>query len=383
MLKQRVERFFRKSCLSDQRDSQTVALQNPQPTKSKAPLHPETDRVGERTLQDVKRLSHQRKIIGAAIAAIAMVAMVVMPRCSLAAEKNAAQPIAPWDRVETVLLGGFDRRYIVHVPSGFDAKRKRPAVIMLHGAGGTGQQAMEQTGWDRKADREDFIAVFPDGVAEHPKLRPSFLLNPLTWNEGSGRHASGKRNDGDVEFIAYIIEALETRYGADPNRIFVTGFSNGASMTFRTGVELSDKVAAIAPVAGHLFIHDRQLKHPLPMLYIIGRDDPIELPAGGTVKIRGEPVEQPPIEQNLAQWRQLGRCPMKPASDAHRDGVEIVRFDDCRGGAQVVEYFVDDMGHVWPGGVNRLPARIVGKPSDKLNATDVIWNFFKAHPKQQ
>ena len=66
-----------------------------------------------------------------------------------------------------------------------------------------------------------------------------------------------------------------------------------------------------------------------------------------------------------------------------RAGVETVSFDDCGDGVEVVEYFIDDMGHVWPGGINRLPARLVGKPSDKINATDVIWNFFKAHPREQ
>jgi polyhydroxybutyrate depolymerase len=313
--------------------------------------------------------------------AIAMIA-VATPGIASAARKDTPVPIAPWDRVENVRLAGFDRHFIVHVPPTFDAKRKLPVVIMLHGSGGTGQQAMEQTGWDRKADSEDFIAAFPDGVADHPKLPPSFLLNPQTWNDGSGRHASGKRNDADVEFVAYIIETLEKRYNADPSRIYLTGFSNGASMTFRLGVELSSQLAAIAPVAGHLFVRDHQLKHSLPTLYIIGRGDPLELPAGGVLRIRGEEIQQPPIEQNLRQWRDLDRCPLAPSSDARTDGVEQVVFNDCGDRTQVVEYFIDDMGHVWPGGVNRLPARIVGKESDKLNATDVIWNFFKAHPQQ-
>ncbi len=320
---------------------------------------------------------HRLRVMGAAMVILAVAGN---PQC-LQAASTTAPPIAPWDRVENVRLGSFDRHFIVHVPATFNPKRKLPVVIMLHGAGGTGQQAMEQTGWDRKADREDFIAVFPDGVAEHPKLPPSFLLNPQTWNEGSGRHASGKRNDGDVDFLAYIIDTLETRYGADPHRIFVTGFSNGASMTFRAGVELSDKLAAIAPVAGHLLVHDHQLKRPTPMLYIIGRDDPLELPNGGVLRIRGEEIEQPPIEQNLAQWRQLNGCDADPASDARAGGVETISFDDCRDGAIVVEYFIDDMGHVWPGGINRLPERLVGKSSNKINATDVIWNFFKAHPR--
>ncbi len=323
-----------------------------------------------------------RAHFGKIAATLAMILIAGTPVCSQPVNKT-APPIAPWDRVENVRLGGFDRHFIVHVPATFNAKRKLPVVIMLHGAGGTGQQAMEQTGWDRKADRADFIAAFPDGLAERPKQPPSFLLNPQTWNEGSGRHASGKRNDPDVEFIAYVIDVLETRYGADPKRIFVTGFSNGASMTFRVGVELSEKVAAIAPVAGHLLIHDHQMKRALPTLYIIGRDDPLELPNGGILRIRGEQVHQPPIEQNLAQWRELDGCGAQPASRTREDGIETVSFADCRNDAVVVEYFIDDMGHVWPGGINRLPVRIVGKPSDKLNATDVIWNFFKAHPKQK
>jgi polyhydroxybutyrate depolymerase len=321
-----------------------------------------------------------RRATSADLTILALIALVAMPRVSFAA-KSIASPVAPWDRVENVRLGGFDRRFIVHVPPSFDAKSKLPVVIMLHGFGGSGQQSMEQTGWDRKADHEDFIAVFPDGVPEDPKRSASFLLNPQSWNEGSGRHASGKRNDGDVEFIAYIVDALQARYGADPGRIFVTGFSNGASMTFRAGLELSDKVAAIAPVAGHLLVRG-QLKRPLPMLYIIGRDDPLELPRGGVLMIRGEQVEQPPIEQNLLQWRQLDGCPIQPSGDARDAGVERVSFSDCNRGVEVVEYFIDDMGHVWPGGINRMPVRLVGKPSDKLNATDVIWSFFKTHPKQ-
>jgi polyhydroxybutyrate depolymerase len=322
--------------------------------------------------------------ISASVAIVAILTLIAMatPQSSLAKSVAAPPPIAPWDRLESVWLQGFNRRFIVHVPTTFDTRHKRAVVIMLHGAGGTGQQAMEQTGWDRKADHEDFIAVFPDGLAEHPKQPPNFLFNPLTWNEGSGRHASGKRNDPDVEFIGYIIETVENRYGADPDRVFVTGFSNGASMTFRAGVELSNQLAAIAPVAGHLLVHDHKLQRPLPMLYIIGRADPLELPEGGGLRIRGERVEQPPIEQNLAQWRQLDGCPLKPATDVRSGSIEIVRFDDCGDQAEVVEYFIDDMGHVWPGGVNRLPERLVGKPSDKIIATDVIWNFFKAHPKK-
>ncbi|HLX37001.1 MAG TPA: PHB depolymerase family esterase [Candidatus Binataceae bacterium] len=318
--------------------------------------------------------------VRSAIAVMTTIMTIAGARPLPAASKNAAAPLAPWDRAENVQLGGFNRHFIVHVPPTFDAKNKLPAVIMLHGAGGTGQEAMQQTGWDRKADQENFIAAFPDAVAERPKRPASFLFNPQTWNDGSGRHQSGKRNDPDIDFIAYVIDTLRSRYGADPSRIYVTGFSNGASMTFRTGVELSDQLAAIAPVAGHLFVYEHPVKRAVPALYIIGRDDPLELPAGGVLKIMGEEVTQPPILENLQRWRDIEDCPLNPSSDARDDGIERVAFSDCRDGVQMVEYFIDDMGHVWPGGLTHLPQRLVGKPSDKLNATDVIWDFFKAHP---
>ncbi len=124
------------------------------------------------------------------------------------------------------------------------------------------------------------------------------------------------------------------------------------------------------------------MKRAVPTLYIIGRADPLELPKGGVLRIRGEQVEQPPIEQNLAQWCALDGCPQQPIGTPATRAASIKSpSTNVSDRVEVVEYFIDDMGHVWPGGINRLPEQIVGKPSDKLNATDVIWNFFKAHPK--
>jgi polyhydroxybutyrate depolymerase len=314
--------------------------------------------------------------------AIAMLAISVAPHRVSAAAKPAGSPIAPWDRVETLKVGNLNRHFIVHVPPGFDAKQKLAVVIMLHGAGGTGQGAISMTNWDQKADHENFIAVFPDGMPVNPKRAAAFLTNPQLWNDESGRNArAGFQSNEDVGFISQIIDTLESRYDADPKRIYVTGFSNGASMTFTIGVELSDKVAAIAPVAGHLWLRGKQLKHPVPLIYIIGRTDPLEPLNGGVARLPWGRLEQPPIEESLAEWRRMLGCPAKPNADASGGGVEKIQFSQCSNGGAVVEYFIDDMGHVWPGGKNRLPERIVGKSSDKLNATDVIWDFFKSHPR--
>ena len=66
---------------------------------------------------------------------------------------------------------------------------------------------------------------------------------------------------------------------------------------------------------------------------------------------------------------------------ARGNGVHEVTYDQCSKGGEVVYYRVHGLGHIWPGGKNGLPEKWVGKPSDNLNATDVIWDFFKAHPR--
>jgi polyhydroxybutyrate depolymerase len=70
---------------------------------------------------------------------------------------------------------------------------------------------------------------------------------------------------------------------------------------------------------------------------------------------------------------------MKTARD--RNGVKEEIYDQCAKTGEVVYYTVEGLGHIWPGGQNRLPEKWVGKPSDKLHATDVIWDFFKQHPR--
>ncbi len=62
------------------------------------------------------------------------------------------------------------------------------------------------------------------------------------------------------------------------------------------------------------------------------------------------------------------------------NGVRIETFGPGRDKAEIVFVTVADQGHTWAGGQSLLPESWVGKRTDKLNATDYIWNFFKPHP---
>jgi polyhydroxybutyrate depolymerase len=305
------------------------------------------------------------------------VAVGILTTAALAAAAG-----APGNHNESLTVGAgpgkMTRTFIVHVPPGFDDKSEVPVVIMLHGAGGSGEGAMAQTGWDAKSDREGFIAVFPDGTAPHPALPAQFLQNPRRWNDG---HAPASVDD--VGFISAMIDLLEARYAADPARIYCTGFSNGASMTFSVGLNLSNRIAAIAPVSGQFWYKEKQLAYPVPLLFIIGNADPLNPIGGGNVKLPwGDTQYRPPIEDSLKEWERMLGCGPE-VQTARGNGVLEITYDHCAKGGEVEYWRVRGLGHVWPGGVSKLPEKWVGQPSDNLKATDAIWEFFKTHPRTQ
>lgn len=317
-----------------------------------------------------------RYAIGIVFGTICVMAMV--PRAH-----SAQAQMAPGDHQETLKLGGFDRTFLVHVPSGFDGKTKLPAVIMLHGAGGSGASAARETGWSSEADQEGFLAVYPEAMPGRPDEASRFMTNPRLWNDGSGRGRLAPKID-DVGFLATVIGYLEQSYAADPARIYVTGMSNGASMAFRAGIALANQVAAIAPVAGRLWMTDQQLTSPVPLLFIIGTADPLNPLAGGDIKLPwGNSEHRAAVDKSLTEWRAMLGCTGDARTVLDRNGVKELQWDKCAKGGEVVYYTVEGLGHVWPGGTTRLPERLVGKASNKLDATTVIWTFFKAHPRQQ
>ena len=280
----------------------------------------------------------------------------------------------------TLQVRGLERRYLAHAPMGYDGARPVPLVIMLHGAGGTGRGAMEETGWAEKADEEGFITAFPDAVPPDPTKPAQFLTNPQVWNDGSGRGHAGRRDLDDVGFIDRLIDDLCGRFRIDARRIFVTGFSNGASMTFRVGAELSHRVAAIAPVSGHFWLNTTELSRPVPLIFISGTEDPLNPLEGGEVSLPwGGTEEKPPIRESILKWVKLLDCPPEPNTLYDKNGVKAISYGPGKKGSEVVFYTVEGAGHTWPGGKGLLPERIVGKATDKIKATDVIWEFFKSH----
>jgi len=254
------------------------------------------------------------------------------------------------DRRVFIPHGGFVRHYLLHVPPG---RSPAPLVMMLHGAGGSAEFAAEETGWSRLADAAGFAVVYPEGLPVRPHKAPKFLTNPQEWNDGSGRG----RHD-DVDFLLAVLDDLADRI--DSARVYVAGFSNGAGMTFRFAAEHAERVAAIAPVAGHCWVADPKPSRPVPTFYLIGEADPLVPLHGGTARTPWGKVEgRPAVSATLQRWGTAIGQP--PGSDLFPVRV------------------IPGHGHHWPGGKGLLGERLGGPAATGVDATAVIWEFVRMH----
>jgi len=294
-----------------------------------------------------------------------------------------ASPATPGNHPASIRVDGQDRRYIVHVPPGDAPERGWPLVVVFHGGGGNATATMRSTNWTKLADREGFLAVFPEGTAPDPTRPGRFAGNPQTWNDGSGRAhlAAVKSKARDIEFTKTMIADLKKRFRVDAKRIHAAGFSNGGSMTFRVARELSGEIASVAPVAGADWLVDVDPPRPVPLLYITGTADPLNPLHGGEVRIgRKSFGTKPPVQEMIARWIKIHRCQGPPHILVDKDGVKAMAWGRPDLPEAVVFHTLQGHGHHWPGSQSVLPERITGKNTTKLDATETIWKFFVAHP---
>ncbi len=279
----------------------------------------------------------------------------------------------------TIKSGDYWRKFIFVTPKKFKVGEPLPIVFFFHGAGGTSEQAFLTYGWAQKADTESFFAVFPEGLGAKPTKPGNFALNPNVWRDG--RASMPGQDVDDVQFFEDLLTKLQFCVAIDPKRIFITGFSNGAGMTFTLGARFSDRIAAIAPVSSQSFVQTDTLLRPVPLYFLASTADPLVPYRGGTVTLPwGSVVTHPPVQESLDQWLHLDKCAAQPQTLHDANGVLTVSYGSDPKHTEILFTTIESNGHHWPGTVEPLPESIAGPSRDPFHATDAIWDFFKAHP---
>jgi polyhydroxybutyrate depolymerase len=261
---------------------------------------------------------------------------------------------------------GIEREFII---DGARPGTPAPAVLVIHGGGGKANRIRRYANF--KLVEQGWVEIYPQGIDN-------------LWNDGRRALAGGPlRTTDDIGFLRALLTGLIADQTIDPAHIYVTGPSNGGSMTHRMVCQASDLIAGAAPVIMSFPVGlDCPPGRAIPMTYVLGTGDPLVPFTGGPVTVgkrdRGAVM---PAPDTLAYFARRNGCgiadqrvlPRKVADDPTE--VSLITYRDCD--APLAAYVIDGGGHTWAGTRSRrLLERVLGPTSQQISATEVISRFF-------
>ncbi len=262
---------------------------------------------------------------------------------------------------------GRQRRYVVHLPARPVGNGALPVMLCFHGGMGRAEVQREQSRFNAVADREGFMVVYPDGTGR---------TTMLTWNAGTCCGFAVRANIDDVGFVDQLLDDLPRHHDVDAQRIYATGMSNGAMLCYRLACELSQRIAAIGPVAGDMGVDGPPPSRPVPVIHFHGLLDENARFHGGIGANQVLPVPHRSIPDTIAWWVRVNQCDPIPRITRSPDQV-IERYDPPINtpGAPVVLHTLPEGGHTWPGGVDITAMLNTGPLIASVDASTLIWQF--------
>lgn len=290
----------------------------------------------------------------------------------------------------TLLCGGTERHALLFGQIAGSAEQ-RATIIALHGAGGNAGSFQSNCGLNVVAHREGAIVAYPQGTSFGGFMASFFPHKMCAWNTGHILRDAVAGAD-DVGFLTALIEALVRDHNADPNRIFMTGLSNGGMMAHIYATRCAARIAAVAPVCGAMVSTAERPAVPVPIMMICGAKDTVVPMEGGMSPARHARNKQtkPFISagEALAFWADVNRSEATPQiSTSHGGVVTTTRFAAPAAGeagcAAETALVVDaDGGHEWPGGPHWRSAAATGGTFSFLGA-ERVWEFFRDKKRNQ
>lgn len=283
------------------------------------------------------------------------------------AEPCTVNCIAPGDYTFVLVWDLLPRTYLVHVPASYSGNSAVPLLLDLHGFSSYAAQERQVSGQLQQSDKRGFIAVWPEGIA-------------FSWNGYGCCAIAGLVQADNVGFLRAVIGTMQTTANIDATRVFVTGISNGGSMTMRMACEAADLVRAAASVSYPLDTSQCSPAKPIGVTEIAGTaDGTIPYDGGdflqlGTVGgLLSVPFAVPSAAASLAQWKAIDGCSDNMVQTFLPGNSYAQVYSPCAGGSGV------NVGLVTiPGGGHILYNGYVGLGYNGDNApfdvSEYIWD---------
>ncbi len=319
-----------------------------------------------------------------ATAALAATALSAVTQTAAAAPANSVAPVASSGCHAPALPSGQSTRqftaagrsgtYIQDIPSAAD--RPLPLVFDLHGYLELAVLQHEGSGLGPYGDSHGFTTITPQ--IDEPGW-PRWDFSP---------------NSADVSYLSELMSHVEATSCIDLRRVYVAGLSMGAFTASSLACQLSDRIAAIGPVAGLQDFTWCRTMRPVPVVAFHGTADPLVAYAGGQgANARYLPAPDggsssgprngpgpTDIPGNAAAWAHRNGCTGQPRRRDVAADVTLTTYQ-CPANATVELYTVLGGGHTWPGHASIVsPTPLVGSTTTSIDATAAMWEFFQAHP---
>ncbi len=277
---------------------------------------------------------------------------------------------------EYIVHDGLKRSYIFHLPQNdnFFGNNSPSLFFVLHGASGNADQMMESTRINDIADKENFIAVYPNGTG-------LFSEYVLSWNAGQCCNFIEPLGVDDVGFIKTLVDKFKEEYNIDSNRVYVAGLSNGGMMSYRLGCEMSGSLTAIASVSGPMMVGDCEPKDYLSVMSLTDLGDGIIPYKGGESQnwfIDLFDLYFNSAPDSVLFWVKHNDCLGNPQKFVSNE-MEKEAYLGCKNNTEVLFYTLKRGNHQWPG--SNLKAILERQSPKNIEASEIIWDFFKKQVK--
>jgi polyhydroxybutyrate depolymerase len=274
--------------------------------------------------------------------------------------QRARQPLNATWKVET---DGKTRSFVVHVPQSYDPSKPTPLVFNFHGFTMSPKLEDWLTKMAAKSDEAGFLLVYPQGTGTE-----------TSFNGGTCCGDASSDGVDDVAFTRRMLDRLEADLCVDARRVYATGMSNGGFMSHRLACEMSDRIAAVAPVSGVNASVACNPTRAVPVLDFHGTADP-------TVPFEGDQARGwLSVPATIDDWARRDGCKGGGVETLARGDVRCTTYGQCRDQAEVTLCTVEGGGHTWPGGTAPPWIAGAGKTTTDVVADDLIWSFFQKHP---